>query len=92
MSSLDRTPAAGYRSSPGTTVEPPADAPQRQASAAWHPAVWPLLVLVLILVVLLLGAGLFYLTWQHPGLAAPVAAATGVVGVLVAIIALVVRR
>lgn len=45
--------------------------------------VWPLLILVLVLVVLLIGAGLAYVTWRHPSLGTPLGVAVGGVTLLV---------
>jgi len=40
-------------------------------------AVWPLLILVLVLVALLITGGLLYVAVRHPALATPLQVATG---------------
>ncbi|MEU1256642.1 hypothetical protein ABZ445_25475 [Streptomyces chartreusis] len=57
--------------------------PQLQESSAQVRAVWSLLILVLVLVVLLVGAGLAYVTWRHPSLATPLEVAVVSVTLLV---------
>lgn len=99
MNNLDRTPDPGRPSSlrtpnsamPGTT-EPRSAGPDRPPTAALPPTLWPLLILLLGLVVLLFGAALLYLTWQHPGLATPATVAIAGVTLLLMAVALVLRR
>ncbi|MGW2183638.1 hypothetical protein ACWCXX_37595 [Streptomyces sp. NPDC001732] len=71
------------------------------ASAPPHPqpghqdrdwALWPLLLLTLVLLLEAVSAGLVYLLWKHPALTDPVAAAGTVAGAIVAAVAIINRR
>ncbi|WP_329182193.1 hypothetical protein OG754_40365 (plasmid) [Streptomyces decoyicus] len=48
-------------------------------------ALWPLVIFTLVLVVLVIAAGLVYITWRHPALAAPLGTAAACVTVIVTI-------
>ncbi|MEU5157754.1 MULTISPECIES: hypothetical protein [Actinomycetes] len=61
---------------PQQSPEEPA-APQR--------ALWPLTVFNAVLVMLLIGAGILYVTWRHPSLGTPVQTAIAGVTVLVTV-------
>lgn len=54
--------------------------------------VWPLLILVLVLVVLLVGAGLAYVTWLHPSLGTPLTVASAGTTLLATIALALTRR
>ncbi|GAA0452475.1 hypothetical protein [Streptomyces olivaceiscleroticus] len=99
MNSLDGTPDPGCPSSARTPnsaipgiAEPRPAGPDRPPTAALPPALWPVLLLLLGRVVLLFGAALLYLTWQHPGLATPATVAIAGVMLLLTVVALVLRR
>jgi hypothetical protein len=66
--------------------------PHPQGPTAPARAIWPLLILVLVLVILLVGAGLAYLTWRHPSLGAPLGTAFGAVTLLVTVALALSRR
>lgn len=66
---------------PATT--PPPEEPHARGPTAPTRAVWPLPILVLMLVILLVGAGLAFLTWRRPSLGAPLATPFGPVTLLV---------
>ncbi|WJV51710.1 hypothetical protein [Streptomyces flavofungini] len=72
-------------------TNPPGGA-QPPEPAAPHRTLWALLVFVLVLLVLLVGASLVYVTWRHPALAAPLAAAFAGVTLLVTIAFALARR
>lgn len=76
MRHLDGTPDPAHTPTPITPLA------TRQSNPRSDDAVWPLLVLLLVLVSLVIGVGLFYIAWQHPTLATPLAVATGGVTVL----------
>ncbi|MET8956800.1 hypothetical protein [Streptomyces sp. NPDC004533] len=75
---------------PATT--PPPSEPHSHGPTAPARAVWPLLILALALVILLIGAGLAYLTWRHPSLGAPLGTAFGGVTLLVTLALALYRR
>ncbi|QIB49466.1 hypothetical protein [Streptomyces aureoverticillatus] len=75
------------------TPPPPGDDDsQPPAPAAPAGALWPLLLFVLVLMVLLAGTALAYVTWRHPGLAAPLGVALTGVTLLVTIALALARR
>jgi len=74
-----------------TTPRRAAPQPQEPATAPTR-AVWSLLILVLVLLVLLIGTGLLYVTWRHPSLGTPLGVAFGGVTLVVTIALALARR
>lgn len=70
-------------------LQPPEDSPQSQ-SEPLASVLTPLLALMFVLLVVIVGCGLVYVTFMHPSAAVPLTVAAAGVTLVVAIVAVVV--